>query len=226
MEEEERERRLTNARVRVRVKLPDNIYLEGNFLAHEKTDDIVQFVKDCLQDPTSPFQLFTTPPKRDLPKGSTLLSLNLIPSVLVHFSTSQGTLDAPLLRQDIPVEDSDDDIALARQNYLPGGPAPSKKEISSTRRENASSSSQTQSSNVQCRRKEDDPHSSMKSTQYDSSSSAHNFPASSSSSLTSSPQPSSSHSDYSQSASKQPAQRLTSMDGRPVPKWFTLGKKR
>ncbi|XP_035695127.1 tether containing UBX domain for GLUT4-like isoform X1 [Branchiostoma floridae] len=72
----------------IRVQFPDRTVLQGFFRPMETVPALTEFVKSNLADPTSPFYLYTTPPRYVLDKPSmTLYQAKLFPAVVVHFGS-------------------------------------------------------------------------------------------------------------------------------------------
>lgn len=72
----------------VKVRFPDNIYLQGTFSAHDAVESIFKFVDDSLRRKV-PYTLITPgcPPLR--PDKTTLKAAGLVPSVTFNLSTSE-----------------------------------------------------------------------------------------------------------------------------------------
>ncbi|XP_036319604.1 tether containing UBX domain for GLUT4 [Rhagoletis pomonella] len=69
----------------IRIQFPDRLVLQGIFKPIDKISDVMDFVRQFLQDPEAKFHLFTIPPKYILPSDETLLELNFVPTAVVHF---------------------------------------------------------------------------------------------------------------------------------------------
>ncbi|EDO44862.1 predicted protein [Nematostella vectensis] len=72
----------------IRVKFPDRFTLQGFFRPHEKVSMLTEFVKSCLADPSTPFYLYTAPPKTVLKQDSTLFEADMCPASLVYFGSN------------------------------------------------------------------------------------------------------------------------------------------
>ena len=75
----------------IRIKFPDGPILQGTFKVNETFQDIRIFVQESLEDPSYEFNLLfpsgMAPQTTDTElEGSTLLSLQLCPSAILHFS--------------------------------------------------------------------------------------------------------------------------------------------
>jgi len=75
----------------IRIKFPDGPILQGTFKVNETFQDIRIFVQESLEDPSCEFNLLfpsgMAPQTTDTElEGSTLLSLQLCPSAILHFS--------------------------------------------------------------------------------------------------------------------------------------------
>ena len=73
----------------VRVKFPDGPILQGTFKVNETFQAVRLFVQDALQDPGTEFSLLcpSVVSGTDELDQSTLLSLNLVPSAVLHFKS-------------------------------------------------------------------------------------------------------------------------------------------
>uniref|UniRef100_A0A182JEI0 Uncharacterized protein n=1 Tax=Anopheles atroparvus TaxID=41427 RepID=A0A182JEI0_ANOAO len=71
----------------IRVQFPDRYVLQGDFQMHETVSHIEEFVRSFLADPTTPFYLYTTPPKVVLDSQAKLLEVNCFPLALLHFGS-------------------------------------------------------------------------------------------------------------------------------------------
>ncbi|XP_067673593.1 tether containing UBX domain for GLUT4-like [Haliotis asinina] len=73
-------------KVVIRVQFPDKLVLQGMFRPRETVFAVQKFVKEHLQDKTTPFYLYTTPPKCVLKdRSSTLIEAHLVPATRVYF---------------------------------------------------------------------------------------------------------------------------------------------
>ncbi|XP_049543010.1 tether containing UBX domain for GLUT4 isoform X1 [Anopheles darlingi] len=77
----------------IRILFPDQYILQGVFEADETVADIENFVRGFLVDPTTPFTLYTTPPKEILQSTATLYESNCLPRAMLHFGSSASPAD-------------------------------------------------------------------------------------------------------------------------------------
>jgi tether containing UBX domain for GLUT4 len=89
----------------IRIRFPDRVELQANFLPNEYTNTLVEFVKSNLVDPNVNFYLYTSPPIERLPMNKTFMQLSYLPAVLVHFGLEQGSqVYGSFLKKDLLVE--------------------------------------------------------------------------------------------------------------------------
>ncbi|XP_064636841.1 tether containing UBX domain for GLUT4-like isoform X2 [Lineus longissimus] len=75
-------------RVVIRVQFPDKMVLQGLFRPKETVYTVEKFVKEYLEDKSTPFYLYTAPPKCVLKdNSSTLIEAKLAPASVVYFGT-------------------------------------------------------------------------------------------------------------------------------------------
>jgi hypothetical protein len=67
----------------IRVRFPDRWELQGTFLSHEGTMQLVEFVRRFVAEDRE-FVLYTTPPKQNL-ENATFLAQKLMPAAVVYF---------------------------------------------------------------------------------------------------------------------------------------------
>lgn len=75
----------------IRIKFPDGPILQGTFKVNETFQDVRIFVQESLEDPSCEFNLLfpsgMTPPSAEAElEASTLLTLQLCPSAILHFT--------------------------------------------------------------------------------------------------------------------------------------------
>lgn len=75
----------------IRIKFPDGPILQGTFKVNETFQDVRIFVQESLEDPSCEFNLLfpsgMAPPTTETElEGSTLLTLQLCPSAILHFT--------------------------------------------------------------------------------------------------------------------------------------------
>ncbi|KAF5732680.1 tether containing UBX domain for GLUT4 [Tripterygium wilfordii] len=86
-EAEEAARRARITKAVVRVRFPDNHTLEVTFHPSETIQSLVDLLKNLVTHPELPFNLYTTPPKKQLRDLSQdFYSAGFIPGVIVYFS--------------------------------------------------------------------------------------------------------------------------------------------
>jgi tether containing UBX domain for GLUT4 len=70
----------------LRIRFPDRVQLQLQFLSQETVGDVYQAIKDYLRTPDRPFRLYVAPPRRDLTdKHVRLFDACLAPASVVHF---------------------------------------------------------------------------------------------------------------------------------------------
>ncbi|GLV45871.1 uncharacterized protein CBL_11668 [Carabus blaptoides fortunei] len=74
----------------IRVQFPDRTVLQGTFKPLETIDVVMNFVRDYLEDSSTEFHLYTTPPKSILDPKLTLLDAACVPSAIVHFGLNNS----------------------------------------------------------------------------------------------------------------------------------------
>ncbi|XP_058063664.1 tether containing UBX domain for GLUT4 [Anopheles bellator] len=87
-------------RTLIRVQFPDRYILQGVFGVNEKVSDVEEFVRSFLTDPTTPFYLYTTPPKQVLEPDSTMIAVRCIPKALLYFSGNCSPTDGSYLKDE------------------------------------------------------------------------------------------------------------------------------
>ncbi|XP_058443191.1 tether containing UBX domain for GLUT4 [Malaya genurostris] len=83
----------------IRVQFPDRYVLQGIFKPHESVSDVINFVRENLQDSTIDFHLYTTPPKEILSSESTLVEAKCVPQILLHFGCEKEYTSSKFLKQ-------------------------------------------------------------------------------------------------------------------------------
>ena len=77
-----------HTRSTIRVKFPHGYILQGTFGALETVQDVINYVKENLEQPTRKFYLYETPPKRILDEKvmkNTLIKSKMVPSCMLYF---------------------------------------------------------------------------------------------------------------------------------------------
>ncbi|KAK2721087.1 hypothetical protein QYM36_003381, partial [Artemia franciscana] len=72
----------------IRIRFPDEIILQGTFKVNEKLRDVTSFIQEALEEPLRPFVLSFLG-KKLVDQDVSLLDLELIPSVTLHFNWDQ-----------------------------------------------------------------------------------------------------------------------------------------
>jgi len=69
----------------LRVRFPDRVELMNVFSASSRVSDLYDFVRQCMADPETPFELYTTPPLTVLSNmTATFINSRLVPAAIVH----------------------------------------------------------------------------------------------------------------------------------------------
>ncbi|OWF56530.1 Tether containing UBX domain for GLUT4 [Mizuhopecten yessoensis] len=72
----------------IRVQFPDKLVVQGLFRPKETVFQMYKFIKSLLEDPKTPFYLYTSPPKCVLKdQTKTLIMANLVPATLIYFGS-------------------------------------------------------------------------------------------------------------------------------------------
>eukprot|EP00041_Stephanoeca_diplocostata_P008900 m.133123 g.133123 ORF g.133123 m.133123 type:complete len:559 (-) comp17527_c0_seq1:161-1837(-) len=91
---------------RIRVYFPDDYILEASMHPKETIHALMQCVRECLENPSAKFYLYTTPPKRTLPDmddTATLSSMGLVPNANVRLGFHGGEGGSCKLRNSLTV---------------------------------------------------------------------------------------------------------------------------
>uniref|UniRef100_A0A6P7FGA0 Tether containing UBX domain for GLUT4 n=1 Tax=Diabrotica virgifera virgifera TaxID=50390 RepID=A0A6P7FGA0_DIAVI len=101
---EESKRQLRNIAIYkksiIRVQFPDRVVLQGTFATSDNIKDVIQFVREYLEDKSLNFYVYSTPPKCILAEDQNLLELGFVPGALIHFGTDQNSGES-FLRRDL-----------------------------------------------------------------------------------------------------------------------------
>ena len=74
------------AKTNIRVRFPDRWELQGTFLAHEGTMQLIEFVRQYVEGGDErEFLLYTTPPRQNL-ENKSFLTQKLMPAAVVYFA--------------------------------------------------------------------------------------------------------------------------------------------
>jgi tether containing UBX domain for GLUT4 len=73
--------------------LSEGLFLQGIFSPQEKVAAVEEWLKTFLEDPSTDFYLFTTPPKEVLKREWTLVEKKLVPAAVIQFG--QNGIPAP-----------------------------------------------------------------------------------------------------------------------------------
>lgn len=87
--------------VKIRVVFPTQDILQAQFAVTETISDVVSFVRSCLSDSETPFELFVIPPKRVLPLKATLFDEGLYPAAKIFLAWKSSPPEGCLLRSDL-----------------------------------------------------------------------------------------------------------------------------
>ncbi|CAH0694121.1 unnamed protein product [Spodoptera exigua] len=86
----------------VRVQFPDHIILQGIFTPMNTIEDVTEFIKGHLRNPSKEFHIFVTPLKETLDPKMTLLDAKFVPCVHMHFKwIEEDVTRQPYLKDDI-----------------------------------------------------------------------------------------------------------------------------
>lgn len=84
----------------IRIQFVDRLVLQGIFLPSDTVQQVIDFVRGFLVDPTMKFHLYITPPKTVLDKDSRLVENHCVPMALLHFGTDESSSNTNLLRDE------------------------------------------------------------------------------------------------------------------------------
>jgi len=73
----------------IRIQFANRLVLQGIFLPSDSIEQVMDFVRKFLIDPTMEFYLYITPPKNILDKNSCLVENHCVPMALLHFGTNE-----------------------------------------------------------------------------------------------------------------------------------------
>ncbi|CAG9818454.1 unnamed protein product [Phaedon cochleariae] len=85
----------------VRVQFPDRAVLQGTFKPTETVKDVVEFVRGFLQDTSTEFYVYSTPPKCILDENKRLIELGFVPGVMIHFGTNNPDRKSDFLKKEL-----------------------------------------------------------------------------------------------------------------------------
>lgn len=71
----------------IRIQFPDRTVLQGTFTPIETISDVIQFVREYLDDRSVQFYVYSTPPKEILEESKSLVQLGFVPGAMIHFGT-------------------------------------------------------------------------------------------------------------------------------------------
>ncbi|KAI8051162.1 hypothetical protein BDF22DRAFT_777329 [Syncephalis plumigaleata] len=87
---EEEKRKQRYPKTMIRVRFPDRVQLQLQFLSRETVGKVYQVVRQYLHEPSRPFTLYTTPPRNNLTNMDIrLIDAQLAPASVLHFSWNQ-----------------------------------------------------------------------------------------------------------------------------------------
>ncbi|CAG4947717.1 unnamed protein product [Parnassius apollo] len=101
----------TYKNVVVRIQFPDHMILQGIFSPLKTIEDVMNFIKEYLQNPDKPFVIFTTPLKEPLDPKMTLLEAKFVPCVHMHFKWAEEKSGGPYLKEEIYLKKTSSDAA-------------------------------------------------------------------------------------------------------------------
>ncbi|XP_037026688.1 tether containing UBX domain for GLUT4 [Bradysia coprophila] len=84
----------------IRIQFANRLVLQGIFLPSDTVQQVVDFVRGFLVDPTMKFHLYITPPKTVLDNESRLVENHCVPMALLHFGTDESSCSPNLLREE------------------------------------------------------------------------------------------------------------------------------
>ena len=80
----------------LRIRLPDRVELMNVFPSTSHICDLYSFVKQCMADPNTSFELYTTPPLTVLSNmNATFIDSRLVPAAIVHLRWTGATAAKP-----------------------------------------------------------------------------------------------------------------------------------
>lgn len=84
----------------IRIMFPDRVVLQGTFAPSDTIKDVIEFVRDYLENRSLRFYVYSTPPKCILEETKRLMELGFVPGAVVHFGTYEQDLKC-FLRKDL-----------------------------------------------------------------------------------------------------------------------------
>ncbi|XP_056649171.1 tether containing UBX domain for GLUT4 [Diorhabda sublineata] len=76
----------------IRIKFPERVVLQGTFAPSDTIRDVIEFIRDYLENKSLRFYVYSTPPKCILEESKRLIELGFVPGALIHFGTyEQGS---------------------------------------------------------------------------------------------------------------------------------------
>ncbi|XP_045515955.1 tether containing UBX domain for GLUT4 [Pieris brassicae] len=129
----------------VRIQFPDNMILQGVFSPMDTVENVNNFVKEHINDPNQPFQIFTTPLKETLDPKTTLLDAKFVPCVHMHFRWLEGSNSNGYLKDEIYLKQTSSDAAsILASKYR----APTRRKLEETQGNTQSRSSTSKESKL------------------------------------------------------------------------------
>jgi tether containing UBX domain for GLUT4 len=103
MREKERLKRLAKfTKTLIRIRFPDRVELQATFSPLETTEDLEQFVRQQLKDPTLRFFLYTSPPVVRLSPHKNFREQGFLPAALVYLGLEKGAkATSPFLKEEL-----------------------------------------------------------------------------------------------------------------------------
>lgn len=78
--------------VDVRIRFPDGLFLQKTFKGTDTAEDLYEFVKSCLRFPDKEFNIYLSPPHRNIARnsGGLFLKCGFSAKTLVNFAWAEG----------------------------------------------------------------------------------------------------------------------------------------
>lgn len=103
LEESKKQMRLLNQykKAIIRIQFPDRTVLQGTFTPTDTVGEVMDFVREYLENKALDFYLFICPPKSILDKESRLVENGCVPGAVLYFGCNQEVNGSQLLRKDL-----------------------------------------------------------------------------------------------------------------------------
>ncbi|KAK9721800.1 hypothetical protein K7432_003122 [Basidiobolus ranarum] len=100
-EQEDLQRQRRYPRTLIRIRFPNRVQLQANFLSRQPISELISFVRESLKESEREFYLYVTPPIRKLTDHSqTFYDAGLTPASVVFFSFVQSTSESEVYLND------------------------------------------------------------------------------------------------------------------------------